>query len=377
MVYTTNVLNESFAERAEQADADITQVRELSCLILDDDLIDAEYLVYQLNRIETVRANTAIATSVEQAKQLLDQYNFDLFLIDFWLSSQTSIAFINELATSLNNNAIIVLSSLEGDRIREIGLRAGAVQFLSKCDVTPDSLAQCIKTTGALDDDAGKRQRLAKKPSAKNVKPRETFRAVHADRPSDRKELPRKPNQWGMFAKLGSLLREEHTPHLPTESELTDKTQKRCELSSELRKFVNNKLESSCRIQVIGNFPTCELSVHAQDMQNIFGFIVGVLQEGISSVQSVNLSAEKNAGQAEIVFAVEKFTNFHNAKLALLKTQKMQCIESLFDDQQNEELNRFKHALGSVGGAIAFSSDSRTFKVKVRISLDKGSQLRN
>lgn len=112
-------------------------------------------------------------------------------------------------------------------------------------------------------------------------------------------------------------------------------------------------------------------------MQNIFGFIVGVLQEGISSVQSVNLSAEKNAGQAEIVFAVEKFTNFHNAKLALLKTQKMQCIESLFDDQQNEELNRFKHALGSVGGAIAFSSDSRTFKVKVRISLDKGSQLRN
>lgn len=223
MVYTTNVLNESFAERAEQADADITQVRELSCLILDDDLIDAEYLVYQLNRIETVRANTAIATSVEQAKQLLDLYNFDLFLIDFWLSSQTSIAFINELATSLNNNAIIVLSSLEGDRIREIGLRAGAVQFLSKCDVTPDSLAQCIKTTGALDDDAGKRQRLAKKPSAKNVKPRETFRAVHADRPSDRKELPRKPNQWGMVAKLGSLLREEHAPHLPTESELTDK----------------------------------------------------------------------------------------------------------------------------------------------------------
>jgi response regulator of citrate/malate metabolism len=98
MAITHNVFGGGSAQNSDQTDVDIAHIRDVNCMVLDDDFIDAEYLVYQLQHINGYRFDVAVAKSVEEAHQQLETRDIDLFLIDFWLAHETSIAFIDEIA---------------------------------------------------------------------------------------------------------------------------------------------------------------------------------------------------------------------------------------------------------------------------------------
>ncbi|GLQ17488.1 response regulator [Maritalea porphyrae] len=119
---------------------------QLSCFLLDDDHIDIGYLTHQLGAIEHIDFDIVTARNLEDAQRIVDNTSFDLYLVDFWLSSETAVPIISKLASSQNRKAIVVLSTLEEATFQEMGLRAGAAQFLSKQELTPFNLESCIRS---------------------------------------------------------------------------------------------------------------------------------------------------------------------------------------------------------------------------------------
>jgi hypothetical protein len=287
---------------------------------------------------------------------------------------------IDEIAHERHNNAIIVLSSLEGDRIREMGLRAGAVQFLSKSDVTPDNLENCIKETSVDQAVKLRPQRKTKRMSPSTQPAKEPrHRADWSSRlaPSAPESLNKK-SRWADFTNFASLLRDSgHVPLPGSVEEKEEVVDARCDLASQVQKFVNGKHESSQRLQITSYPSPLMLATDGASMQKVFGLVADILQNGMAGTQTIRLESQHHAEYVDLVFSVEKFTNFHNAQLALLKTQRLLSIENFVSDQDSESLIEAKRILATVGGTIKFNATSSFVEVILRFSSGYISPVKN
>lgn len=118
----------------------------LSVLLVDDDEVDAKYISWLLGCIDRYTFDIVHVTSSETALAANAGRRFDLYLVDFWLMHETSIPLISELGQMHSRAPIVVLTNLNSGDIEDLGLRAGALGFLSKGNLSETALELVISS---------------------------------------------------------------------------------------------------------------------------------------------------------------------------------------------------------------------------------------
>ena len=119
----------------------------LSVLLVDDDEVDAKYISWLLGCIGRYTFDIVHVTSSEEALRADSGRRFDLYLVDFWLMHETSIPLISELGELHTRAPIVVLTNLNSGDIEDLGMRAGALGFLGKGDLSEKALELVISST--------------------------------------------------------------------------------------------------------------------------------------------------------------------------------------------------------------------------------------
>lgn len=112
-------------------------------LIIDDDRDDAYVLSQMILHSEYKRAQITIVDNADDALGLVFENKFDVALVDYWLGAQTSVQVLRNITINFGIPAI-VLSGLDTDEIRKIGLQAGALGFLAKSDLSRANISKCL-----------------------------------------------------------------------------------------------------------------------------------------------------------------------------------------------------------------------------------------
>ena len=122
------------------------ETRRLSVLLVDDDEVDAKYICWLLGCINRYSFDIVHVTSSEEALAADAGRRFDLYLVDFWLMHETSIPLISELGEMHSRAPIVVLTNLNSGDIEDLGIRAGALGFLCKGDLSEKALELVISS---------------------------------------------------------------------------------------------------------------------------------------------------------------------------------------------------------------------------------------
>lgn len=114
-------------------------------LLLDDDPEDMELYRDYLDTDGSVLFDITDALSITRAEQELRDRTFDVALIDYHLGARDGISFIEQFASSRTSPAMILMTGKGAPGTDVAALRAGAVNYLEKGDVTPDELVRTIR----------------------------------------------------------------------------------------------------------------------------------------------------------------------------------------------------------------------------------------
>lgn len=114
--------------------------QQLRVLLIEDDPEDARLLSFMADKIERYDIAVTVARSVLEARAAVEAQLYDVFICDFWLGSETIVPFVSELTSQNHQTPIIVISGLEHDEVQRLGLRAGAICFLPKADISNETL---------------------------------------------------------------------------------------------------------------------------------------------------------------------------------------------------------------------------------------------
>ena len=103
------------------------------------DPADAVDILGHAARSRQLVFDVVVCRSVLAAEVELQSAEFDVVYLEYWLGSETSIAFIHALA-SLRGAPCVVLTHLDEPDIRRVAFRAGAEGFLSKDSLNTQGL---------------------------------------------------------------------------------------------------------------------------------------------------------------------------------------------------------------------------------------------
>ena len=111
----------------------------IQALLIDADALDSVALDRIAARSKQLEIRITACRSLEDARRLVSQRRFDVIYLEYWLGSQTTIAFIHAMAAR-DGAPCIVLTDLDEPDIRRVAFRAGAHAFLSKDSLCPQAL---------------------------------------------------------------------------------------------------------------------------------------------------------------------------------------------------------------------------------------------
>ncbi|HXT05733.1 MAG TPA: response regulator [Roseiarcus sp.] len=111
----------------------------IHALLIDADALDSVALDGIAARSKQLEICITACQSLNEAKALVSQQRFDVVYLEYWLGSQTTIAFIHDMAAH-DGAPCIVLTDLDEPDIRRLAFRAGAHAFLSKDSLCPQAL---------------------------------------------------------------------------------------------------------------------------------------------------------------------------------------------------------------------------------------------
>jgi len=124
---------------AEQKSLLRSSREKVRALLIDSDPADAVDILGHAARSRQLVFDVVVCRSVLAAEVELQSAEFDVVYLEYWLGSETSIAFIHALA-SLRGAPCVVLTHLDEPDIRRVAFRAGAEGFLSKDSLNTQAL---------------------------------------------------------------------------------------------------------------------------------------------------------------------------------------------------------------------------------------------
>ena len=111
----------------------------INALVIDADTLDSVALDGIAARSKQLEISVTACRSIDEAETLVSQRSFDVIYLEYWLGTQTTIAFIHDMAAH-DRAPCIMLTDLDEPDIRRLAFRAGAHAFLSKNALCPQAL---------------------------------------------------------------------------------------------------------------------------------------------------------------------------------------------------------------------------------------------
>jgi len=108
-------------------------------LLIDDDPVDASMISRLAAKSRQLDISLTTCHSVAEAASLLEDQQFDVLYVDYWMGWQTSIHFIHFLSKAQNAPSVL-LTGLDEPDIRRIAFRAGVKAFLSKDELSTQAI---------------------------------------------------------------------------------------------------------------------------------------------------------------------------------------------------------------------------------------------
>jgi PAS domain S-box-containing protein len=116
----------------------------LRILLIDDDEVDRLAILRSLSKTEW-KAETVIATSATQARDILATQVFDCVFMDYLLPDSDGITLLKH-ARSLGYSKPIVVVTSQGDEILAAeAIKSGASDYISKRMLTPEGISQVVR----------------------------------------------------------------------------------------------------------------------------------------------------------------------------------------------------------------------------------------
>lgn len=122
----------------------------IKLLIFDDDPDDIAIIEHQINRIShpvEVTYEVLKASSPSQAKEVLEQQNIQVCLIDFRLGELSAVDFIQQCDPDLHKRcAFILITGAASEEVNTQAMREGVIDSIAKEDLSPSLLRHVINT---------------------------------------------------------------------------------------------------------------------------------------------------------------------------------------------------------------------------------------
>jgi PAS domain S-box-containing protein len=120
-------------------------------LVVDDALEHAEMVVQFLRMSDSLRdATMKTAGSYDEALRALRADGFDVAFFDYWLGSQNGLSLLRDVRQQGIDTPVIVLTGHGAEEVAVEAMKAGAADYLSKTNISVESLEHAIRHALAL-----------------------------------------------------------------------------------------------------------------------------------------------------------------------------------------------------------------------------------
>lgn len=114
----------------------------MKVLIVDDDAVDRSLI---RKNIGTKPSEIVEAKNTTQASEALNNVDFDVIILDYYLPTSTGLTLLKELSSQIGGAAVVFVSHVLDDDIADSCIEAGAQDYLCKSEITPSRLGNAIR----------------------------------------------------------------------------------------------------------------------------------------------------------------------------------------------------------------------------------------
>jgi two-component system sensor histidine kinase UhpB len=116
-----------------------------SLLIVEDDSIFLNALVWQLSKMGYDRMNIMSVTSIAEAKEIASEFVPDVILLDLNITDSHGVETYNSIIKLYTNSAVVILSGMNDEDLALDIVKKGAQDYLLKSDVSSKILSKTIE----------------------------------------------------------------------------------------------------------------------------------------------------------------------------------------------------------------------------------------
>jgi DNA-binding NarL/FixJ family response regulator len=120
--------------------------RILDVLVIEDDFGDYDAAARAMRKMRHFEARSSRAKTIEAARLLMAQKDFDIFLIDYHLGADSGARILAEIAERRGRGVPILLTGDLEREVHEIALHAGAICSINKADLSPTVLESTFRS---------------------------------------------------------------------------------------------------------------------------------------------------------------------------------------------------------------------------------------
>jgi two-component system sensor histidine kinase UhpB len=116
-----------------------------SILIIEDDSIFLNALVWQLSKIGYDRMNIMSVASIAEAQEIATEFSPDVILLDLNITDSHGVETYNSIIKIYTNAAVVILSGMNDEELALSIVKKGAQDYLLKSDVSSKMLSKTIE----------------------------------------------------------------------------------------------------------------------------------------------------------------------------------------------------------------------------------------
>jgi DNA-binding NarL/FixJ family response regulator len=114
-------------------------------LLVDDNAADRDLIVSLMRQISGYRVEIEAAATFERGQQALAEQDFDACLVDYRLDGRSGLELIEQNVRQGRRCPFLLLTGLDSHDVDVEAARAGAAGFLSKSDLSAESIERAIR----------------------------------------------------------------------------------------------------------------------------------------------------------------------------------------------------------------------------------------
>jgi signal transduction histidine kinase len=117
----------------------------ISILVVDDDMLDFEWVETLLKRITNYQINVTWIQTFPEAEQALNDNKFDMALIDIAIGPHSGVDLLSSLGGREFKTPMVMLTNNDTHENDVSSMNAGAYDYLNKGDINPEILERTLR----------------------------------------------------------------------------------------------------------------------------------------------------------------------------------------------------------------------------------------